>query len=119
MILVKQAGKKGRAGQLVIIFLAWKALLLVLATICPSPGYDTSALILLDPSTNRHQNVVSRWPQDRLVLNLFRWDSIYFIAAAKRNKVHEQEWAFSWAYSWLLRLAGHCERVHYCDCDQD
>ncbi|KAH4006228.1 GPI mannosyltransferase 2 [Parastagonospora nodorum] len=94
--------RKSPSTQLVVIFLLWKTLLHVLATFCPGPGYDTSALILVEPSVKRHVNFsVASW-SDRLALNLFRWDSLYFIKAAERGKYHEQEWAFSWAYSWLL-----------------
>ncbi|KAL5118517.1 ER membrane glycoprotein subunit of the GPI transamidase complex-like protein [Pleosporales sp. CAS-2024a] len=88
--------------HLIAIFLLWKGLLHILSAFCPGPGYDTSALILVDPGIDRHDNFsVSGW-SDRLALNLFRWDSLYFIKAAERGKVHEQEWAFSWAYSRLL-----------------
>jgi phosphatidylinositol glycan class V len=91
---------------LVFIFFAWKILLLTLATFCPGPGYDTSALILVDPSVNRHKNFTHLpWP-DRLTLKLFRWDALYFVKGAQRGKVHEQEWAFSWAYSWFLGIVG-------------
>lgn len=97
------------------IFCAWKLLLLVLATFCPGPGYDTSALILLDNSARRHDNFEQLSWTNQLVLNSFRWDAIYFVKAAERNKIHEQEWAFSWAYSHLLRVTAQCEtpRSHY------
>jgi phosphatidylinositol glycan class V len=87
-------------------FLLWKVLLLTLAALCPGPGYDTSALIFIDPSVNRHETFSNSSWSDRLILNLFRWDALYFIKAAERGKVHEQEWAFSWAYSWLLSYVG-------------
>jgi phosphatidylinositol glycan class V len=95
--------------QLVVVFCLWKALLLTLAAFCPGPGYDTSALILLDPSANRHKNFSQISWADRLTLNLFRWDALYFVKAAERGKFHEQEWAFSWAYSKLLGFVGQCE----------
>ena len=102
-------GAKGRNAQLVAIFCLWKALLLSLAAFCPGPGYDTSGLILLDTSARRHVklDVTSRY--ERLVLNLLRWDALYFVKAAERGHVHEQAWAFSGAYSYLLRLTGQCE----------
>jgi phosphatidylinositol glycan class V len=87
-------------------FFLWKALLLTLAALCPGPGYDTSALIFIDPSLKRHKTFSNSSWGDRLILNLFRWDALYFIKAAVRGKVHEQEWAFSWAYSWLLSYVG-------------
>jgi hypothetical protein len=92
--------------QLVLIFFLWKTMLLGLAAFCPGPGYDTSALMLMDPSINRHTNFSSLSRGDRLTLNLFRWDALYTVKAAERGKLHEQEWAFSWAYSRLLGSVG-------------
>jgi phosphatidylinositol glycan class V len=92
--------------QLILIFSLWKTVLLGLAAFCPGPGYDTSALILIDPSINRHSNFLNLSRFDRLTLNLFRWDAFYTVKAAERGKVHEQEWAFSWAYSRLLSSVG-------------
>jgi phosphatidylinositol glycan class V len=111
--MINRTGLSGgrRLRQLVTIFCLWKTLLLLLAAFCPGPGYDTSALILVDTSIQRHSdfNVISRYY--RLALNLFRWDALYFVKAAERGQVHEQDWAFSWAYSHLLRLTGQCERI--------
>jgi phosphatidylinositol glycan class V len=98
------------AAQLAIIFCLWKALLLSLAVFCPGPGYDTSALVLLDPSSRRHHDFNPVTRHKRLTLNLLRWDALYFVKAAERGHVHEQAWAFSWAYSHLLRLMGQCEQ---------
>jgi phosphatidylinositol glycan class V len=95
--------------RLALVFLLWKTLLLTLAAFCPGPGYDTSALILLDPSANRHKNFSQLSWTDRLTLNLFRWDALYFVKAAERGKIHEQEWAFSWAYSKLLGFVAQCK----------
>ncbi|KAH7383226.1 GPI mannosyltransferase 2 [Pyrenochaeta sp. MPI-SDFR-AT-0127] len=92
--------------QLVLIFCAWKSLLLLLAAFCPGPGYDTSALISIDKSSHRHQNIDTFPRHDRLTLNLFRWDAFYFVTAAERGHVYEQEWAFSWTYAHFLGLAG-------------
>ncbi|CAO2655941.1 Nn.00g047440.m01.CDS01 [Neocucurbitaria sp. VM-36] len=75
-------------------------------TFCPGPGYDTSALILFDQSNLRHENFNDLPRHDRLTLNLLRWDAFYFVRAAERGKIFEQEWAFSWAYSRLLGLTG-------------
>jgi phosphatidylinositol glycan class V len=99
----------GHTKQLVLVFCAWKALLLLLAAFCPGPGYDTSGLILLDPSLHRHNNFVGLTRSDRLTLNLLRWDALYFVKAAERGQVHEQAWAFSWAYSHLMRQTGRSE----------
>ena len=105
--------QKGKAKQLVAIFCLWKALLVVLAAFCPGPGYDTSALVLLDPSLQRHSNFKVIPRHEHFVLNLLRWDAFYFVKAAERGHVHEQAWAFSWVYSHILRLTGQCERWPY------
>lgn len=97
---------KGHLKLSVVCFAAWKILLLALAAFCPGPGYDTSSLILVDPSTNRHNNFTNLSRLDRLTLNLFRWDALYTVKAAERGKLHEQEWAFSWAYSRVLGFVG-------------
>lgn len=97
---------KGHIKLLVVIFAAWKILLLALAAFCPGPGYDTSSLILVVPGPSRHDTFTSLSRSDRLNLNLFRWDALYTVKAAERGKVHEQEWAFSWAYSRVLSLVG-------------
>ncbi|KAF1845452.1 glycosyltransferase family 76 protein [Cucurbitaria berberidis CBS 394.84] len=93
-----------RVRQLALIFCSWKALLLLLAAFCPGPGYDTSALVLFNPSTHRHDNLDDLSRQDRLTINLFRWDAFYFVKSAERGHTFEQDWAFSWAYSQLLKL---------------
>jgi hypothetical protein len=103
--------ERGRNQQLVLIFCLWKALLLLLAAFCPGPGYDTSSLILIDTSVQRHNNFDNLSRYDRLALNLFHWDAVYFVKAAQRGQVHEQEWAFSGAYSHLLRLTGQCKQI--------
>jgi GPI mannosyltransferase 2 len=95
--------------RLVVIFLQWKAIVVILCAICPRPGYDTSGLILLDQSASRHQNSQSWWRCEQLVLNFLRWDALYFVKGAERNKIYEQEWAFSGSYSGLLRFVGQCE----------
>lgn len=104
--------QKGNIRLLVLVCFAWKILLLILAAFCPGAGYDTSALISLDASTRRHENFRTLSRPDHLILNLFRWDALYFVKAAERDKLHEQEWAFSWAYSHLLRVTGQCEGHH-------
>ncbi|KAF2130383.1 glycosyltransferase family 76 protein [Dothidotthia symphoricarpi CBS 119687] len=99
MAATSERADNGRLRQLVLVFCAWKVLLLLLAAYCPGPGYDTSALISLDNGNNRHDHFDTSPRYYRLALNLFRWDALYFVKGAERAKVHEQEWAFSWAYS--------------------
>lgn len=97
--------------QLVLVFFAWKTLLFLLTAFCPGPGYDTSGFILTDASTSRYANLKSASRFDHLVLNLFRWDALYFVKAAERGLVFEQEWAFSPVFSQLLSVTGRCERT--------
>lgn len=92
--------------QLVLVFCAWKTLLFTLAALCPGPGYDTSGLLLLDPSLNRYANIKLYSRFQHIILNLFRWDALYFVKAAQRGLVFEQEWAFSPAFSKLLGVTG-------------
>jgi len=97
--------------RLILIFAAWKIALLLLATLTPGPGYDTSSLILLDKSTNRHFNAQSSPVLGRLPLRTFRWDALYFVNSAQRGYLYEQEWAFSWTYSYIINSVARCERL--------
>jgi hypothetical protein len=95
--------------QLTIIFFVWKLLLLCLAAFCPGPGYDTSALVVTNPSFRRHQDLSDLSRSHRLTLNLFRWDAFYFVQASQRSYLYEQDWAFSRTYSQILRITRQCE----------
>lgn len=101
--------EKWRKQHLVLIFCAWKALLLLLSAFTPGPGYDTSGFVLYDSSIHRHDRFDTISRGDRLSINLLRWDAIYFVKAAERGHIFEQEWAFSWANSHLLRAVEQCE----------
>ncbi|KAF2178327.1 glycosyltransferase family 76 protein [Zopfia rhizophila CBS 207.26] len=95
--------------SLFLMFLAWKAILLTLAALCPGPGYDTSGLIMLSNDLipgHRHFQFQSMKPIGRLTLSLLRWDALYFVKTAQRGYVNEQEWAFSWAYTRILDVVG-------------
>jgi phosphatidylinositol glycan class V len=96
--------------QLVSVFCAWKSLLFGITALCPGPGYDTSGLILLDSTASRYANLNSSSWFNKFVLNLFRWDALYFVKAAERGLVFEQEWAFSPAFSKLMGVMGQCEQ---------
>lgn len=100
---------RGHLWRLTLIFCLWKAVLLSLAAFSPGPGYDTSALILLDSSIKRHENFSTLSRYRRLILNLLRWDALYFVKAAERDKLFEQEWAFSWVYSRLIGIVTRCK----------
>ncbi|KAJ4295336.1 ER membrane glycoprotein subunit of the GPI transamidase complex-like protein [Kalmusia sp. IMI 367209] len=89
--------------RLILVFVAWKVLLFAVAALSPGPGYDTSAFIASSPTSLRHTEFKSWSRLDRLSLNLFRWDALYFVKSAQRGYLYEQEWAFSWAYSLLIK----------------
>jgi phosphatidylinositol glycan class V len=72
------------------IFLAWKTFLFAIALGSGvSPAYDTSSTLLSNDRATYHES-----PFD-LATRLTRWDAIYFIQAARRGYLFEQEWAFA------------------------
>jgi phosphatidylinositol glycan class V len=86
-------------ASLLIVFTAWKSLLLTLAIVSPGPGYDTSTQLLF-----RGYGVNSTLPSTTsaaglLAQKLTRWDAIYFASTAERGYQLEQEWAFGWGFS--------------------
>lgn len=101
------------ARRLTSIFLAWKAALVVLTALCPGPGYDTSALILLSDQENRQKHFQIFSIVDSFALKLLRWDAFYFTKAAQRGYLYEQEWAFSRAYSTMLGISTRCRYIIY------
>ncbi|KAH8666860.1 GPI mannosyltransferase 2 [Xylariales sp. PMI_506] len=74
---------------LVAVFLAWKALLLLVA-VGSSLGtaYDTSTTLIPPYGATPNESVLD------LGAKLTRWDAIYFMQSARRGHVFEQEWAF-------------------------
>jgi hypothetical protein len=104
MKLVEANSRWKQEKALIAFFVAWKFILFIIVALSPGPGYDTSALVLFNPSRYRHDEFKKASISDRLIINLFRWDVFYFVKATLRDKVYEQEWAFSWAYSQLLRI---------------
>ncbi|KAI9745552.1 MAG: ER membrane glycoprotein subunit of the GPI transamidase complex-like protein [Claussenomyces sp. TS43310] len=88
---------------LILSFIAWKILLLVTAAGSPGIAYDTSTSL-----AQRSADSPSR-PPIVLVLNyisqqLTRWDAIYFTTIARRGYLYEQEWAFGWGFTQLIRF---------------
>ena len=74
---------------LVGVFAAWKSFLLAVAIgSSVGPAYDTSSTLTspLIPSPNESTFDVAT--------KLTRWDAIYFMQAARRGYLFEQEWAF-------------------------
>lgn len=71
---------------LTVFYAGWKGLLLVLVSLAPGIGYDTSTTLL--PSSSK----------------LVRWDAIYYVQTAHRGQLFEQEWAFGKGLSTLLSV---------------
>lgn len=94
--------------RLAVVFVAWKTLLVLLAIFTPGPGYDTSGFVALtrhDPGrVENHSPSLS----DRLALSHLRWDALYFVKAAQRGYLYEQEWAFSRAHSLTVQTVTDC-----------
>lgn len=80
--------------SLTLAFWLWKALLFIVITACPGPGYDTSTTLI----PREDVNAVSQSQADSFPLSLkfARWDAIYFLHAAEQGYVFEQEWAFGY-----------------------
>lgn len=77
--------------RILVLFFSWKFILISLALLTPSPSYDTSTSLILQAG--------SKWALvERLCEKLTRWDAIYFVKAAERGYVNEQEWAFGWGF---------------------
>ncbi|KAL4960444.1 DUF409 domain protein [Aspergillus stella-maris] len=91
--------------SLSIAFWLWKAVVFVAVIGCPGLGYDTSSSLLpfqgnsstdvISPAENGHSSI-------SIPLKFVRWDSIYFAHIAQIGYVFEQEWAFSYAYGYIV-----------------
>ncbi|OGM39813.1 DUF409 domain protein [Aspergillus bombycis] len=91
--------------SLLLIFVSWKALLLLLVVSSPGPAYDTStALLALGRNTTNTDRPGLLSPVlGLLATNLTRWDAIYFTEIARRGCLFEQEWAFNLGFASLIR----------------
>lgn len=82
--------------SLMLLFTAWKTLLLAITVGASiSPAYDTSTDLLFARLSNSSDTPL-------LARQLTRWDALYFIHAAQNGKVYEQEYAFSTSLSSLV-----------------
>ena len=92
--------------SLLAAFISWKLLILTIILFSPGRGYDTSTTVL--PSfldTPIPANFAQRALR-HLSTRVVRWDAIYFTQIAQRGYIWEQEWAFGWSHTWILRVLG-------------
>lgn len=83
------------------VFVAWKVLLLAVAAGSQvGATYDTSSsLLILHPHTEDNSSLVRTF-----ITRLVSWDAIYFVKAAQRGYLFEQEWAFGSALPTCISL---------------
>lgn len=92
--------------SLTLLFWLWKAFLFVSIVACPGPGYDTSTTLLANHAADI-SNVASSTQYPGLLsipLRFVRWDAIYFVHIVDNGYVFEQEWAFGYGYTKVLRF---------------
>ncbi|TVY46281.1 GPI mannosyltransferase [Lachnellula occidentalis] len=89
--------------SLTALFVVWKSLILVIACCSPGPGYDTSTSLLLPTLESGEGRKLPAIAQ-HLVGRLTRWDAFYFVKAASRGYLFEQEWAFGWGFTRIIAL---------------
>ena len=87
---------------LILSFVAWKLLILIVATCSLGQGYDTSTQLGLASHSGHGQ---LPWPLELLINKLVRWDAIYIIKIADRGyRLYEQEWFTGWGFTELVAL---------------
>lgn len=89
--------------SLIAVFVVWKSLLLLIAASSPGPGYDTSTT-LAQPYDGTAEEIQLVSLLRFLSTKLTRWDAIYFTRIASRGYLYEQEWAFGWGFTGLIRF---------------
>ncbi|MDA4132855.1 MAG: mannosyltransferase family protein, partial [Thaumarchaeota archaeon] len=98
---------------LLSVFVAWKAVLLLIAAgSCVGPTYDTSSGLLLSSPDGRLGAFSSNGTTaagDVVGLFLRRltsWDAIYFVQVSRRGYLFEQEWAFGSGLPLVIAAVG-------------
>lgn len=89
--------------SLAVVFGVWKAFLLAIAVVATwaGPAYDTSGDLLEAAAANNISSTTPyasaaghAIPSGGIVSRLTSWDAIYYVQAARRGHLYEQEWAF-------------------------
>ncbi|EED24390.1 DUF409 domain protein [Talaromyces stipitatus ATCC 10500] len=88
--------------SLLVLFLAWKAILFPIIANCPGLGYDTSTNLLASAVAPSLPTWFSVQASSSGIWNFVRWDAIYFVRVAERGYLYEQEWAWGYGYTRLL-----------------
>ncbi|ESZ99364.1 GPI mannosyltransferase 2 [Sclerotinia borealis F-4128] len=101
---------------IILCFTLWKVLLLLIAACSPGPGYDTSTSLLLSTLHSVGQKKLPLVVQ-YLIGKLVRWDAIYFVRVSNRGYLYEQEWAFGWGFTRMIKFStmglGYLGIPHY------
>ena len=97
--------------SLAALFVVWKCLILVIACCSPGPGYDTSTSLLLPTHESGEGRDLPTIVQ-HFVGRLTRWDAFYYVKAASRGYLFEQEWAFGWGFTRIIALGTTGETVY-------
>ena len=86
-----------------LLFVLWKIILIIIALSSPGSGYDTSSTLLqLSHQKLDHSSSPSLFSYG--LTKFVRWDAIYFTQIARRGIEYEQEWAFGWGHTNLLKF---------------
>lgn len=126
----RRAARQHPRRTLLLAFLAWKGLLLLIASLPgllfvstsgAAVGYDTSTDLAFQLEWEQQARVLggnhvredASWSDEAksslgltLALRLTRWDAIYFVNIARRGYVFEQEWAFGAGLPWSIAGIG-------------
>ncbi|KAH6842960.1 GPI mannosyltransferase 2 [Chaetomium sp. MPI-CAGE-AT-0009] len=87
-------------------FAAWKLFLfvIVLGSSLVGDAYDTSAGLLLQGRANGDATGRPAGLGATLIARLSSWDAIYYVSAARRGYLFEQEWAFGAGLPFVVRM---------------
>lgn len=93
---------------LIIVFVAWKSILIAVAACSPGSGYDTSTF----PFQLHEDHPAQEYGSVATILSflsakLTKWDAIYFTTISNRGYLYEQEWAFGWGFTRVIAFFSH------------